>query len=123
VRHAGLEPLRLGRERSPIARVREAIDQRYEEDLTLADLARLAGLSVHHLIRVFRAEVGLTPHAYVVDVRVRRAQDLLRRGLSPAEVAGLVGFADQAHLTRAFKARLGVGPGAYRRALGGFPRV
>jgi AraC-like DNA-binding protein len=68
------------------------------------------------LIRVFRAEVGLTPHAYVVDVRVRRAQALLKEGASPADAAARVGFADQAHLTRAFKARVGVAPGAYRRA-------
>ena len=72
-------------------------------------------------MRVFRAETGLTPHAYVVDVRVRRARELLRAGVSPAAAAGLVGFADQAHLTRAFKARLGVTPGAYRRAFGAAP--
>ncbi len=116
VRHARIAPLPLGRERGPVARVRDAIDRRYAEDLRLGDLAAIAGLSTHHLIRTFRAEIGLTPHAYVVDVRVRRAQALLKHGSSPAETAALVGFADQAHLTRAFKARLGVAPGAYRRA-------
>jgi AraC-like DNA-binding protein len=117
VLHAGVEPVPLGRERGPVARVRDVIEQRYAEPLTLSELAEVAGLSTHHLIRVFRAEIGLTPHAYVVDVRVRRAQDLLRAGLLPAEVALRVGFADQAHLTRAFKARIGAAPGAYRRAL------
>jgi len=119
VLHADIAPVALGRERGPVARVREAIHARYAEDLKLDDLAAIARLSLHHLIRVFRAEIGLTPHAYVVDVRVRRARELLRSGLSPAEAAGLVGFADQAHLTRAFKARLGAAPGAYRRAFGG----
>jgi AraC-like DNA-binding protein len=115
-RHAGVEPMAIGRERGPVARVREAIEQRFSDALQLSDLAAIANLSTHHLIRVFHAEVGLTPHAYVVDVRVRRAQALLKSGSSPAEAAALVGFADQAHLTRAFKARLGVTPGAYRRA-------
>jgi len=115
-RHAGLEPATLGRESGPVARVRDAIEQRFAESLRLDDLAAIARLSLHHLIRVFRAEIGLTPHAYLVDVRVRRARDLLKRGTSPADAALVVGFADQAHLTRAFKARLGVSPGAYRRA-------
>lgn len=116
VRHACTEPMALGRERGPVARAREAIEQCFSQQLQLADLAAIAGLSVHHFIRVFRAEVGLTPHAHVVDVRIRRAQALLKGGSSPAATAALVGFADQAHLTRAFKARLGVTPGAYRRA-------
>jgi AraC-like DNA-binding protein len=118
VLNAKIEPLKLGREPGPVARVRAAIDERYAEELKLGELAAVAGLSIHHLIRVFRAEIGLTPHAYLVDVRVRRARHLLRAGLPPAAAATLVGFADQAHLTRAFKARLGVGPGAYRRAVG-----
>jgi AraC-like DNA-binding protein len=58
----------------------------------------------------------MTPHAYLVDVRVRRAKDELKRGETPVATAMTVGFADQAHLTRAFKARVGVGPGAYARA-------
>ena len=116
VRHAGLAPIGLGREEGPVKRAREVIEQRFADPLQLSELAAIAGLSTHHLIRVFRAEVGLTPHAYVIDVRVRRAQALLRRGAAPAEAAMLVGFADQAHLTRAFKARVGVPPGAYRRA-------
>ena len=115
-RHAGIEAAPLGREPGPVVRVRDAIEQRFAESLHLSELAAIARLSLHHLIRVFRAEIGLTPHAYLVDVRVRRAQGLLKRGTSPADVAALVGFAVQAHLTRAFKARLGVSPGAYRRA-------
>ena len=115
-RHAGVEPAALGREPGPVARVRAAIEERFAETLRLTDLATIARLSLHHLIRVFRAEIGLTPHAYLIDVRVRRARSLLKRGTLPADAALLVGFADQAHLTRAFKARLGVSPGAYRRA-------
>lgn len=115
--HTRIGMLDLGREPGPVARVARAIDERYAEDLRLADLARLAGLSTHHLIRAFRREVGSTPHAHLIGVRVRRARDLLRLGETPAAVASAVGFSDQAHLTRAFKARIGVPPGAYRRAV------
>ena len=116
VRHAGIRPAALGVETGPVARARALIEGAYADDLSLDALAAEAGLSTHHLIRAFRRAVGMTPHAYLVDVRVRRAKDLLRRGETPAEAAAAVGFADQAHLTRAFKARVGVGPGAYRRA-------
>lgn len=115
--HGEIAPTPLGREHGPVARVRQAIEARFAEDLRLDELARVAGLSTHHLIRAFRSEIGLTPHAYVIDVRTRRARDLLRHGLAPADTAAAVGFADQAHLTRAFKARFGVTPGVYRRAV------
>jgi AraC-like DNA-binding protein len=117
VRHANLAQRRLGREGGPVTRVRDAIEARHGEDLRLDDLARLAGLSRHHLIRAFAAETGITPHAYLIDVRVRRAREAIRAGRPIADVAHATGFADQAHLTRAFKARVGVSPGAYRRAV------
>lgn len=115
--HARIPALALGRESGPVGRVLRRIEEGYAEDLRLDDLAAIAGLSTHHLIRAFRREVGLTPHAHLIGVRVRRARDLLRAGEAPAAVAGAVGFADQAHLSRAFKARIGVPPGAYRRAV------
>lgn len=117
VLHGRIAEAPLGAEPGPVGRVRALIDTRFAEDLRLDELAAVAGLSSHHLIRAFRREIGLTPHAYVIDTRVRRAQACLRAGVSPAEAAAAVGFADQAHLTRAFKARLGVPPGAYQRAV------
>jgi len=115
VAHAEVAPVAIGSETGPVRRVRDAIEARYAEDLSLDELAGLARLSRNHLIRAFRREVGLTPHAYVVDTRIRRAKSRLARGEAPADVAVSVGFSDQAHLTRAFKARMGVGPAAFRR--------
>lgn len=115
--HAGVVEAPARGEARPVGRVRAMIEARYAEDLSLGDLAAEAGCSTHHLIRVFRRAVGITPHAYLIDVRVRRAQERLRAGWSPARVAAEVGFADQAHLTRAFRARIGVPPAAYRRAV------
>jgi AraC-like DNA-binding protein len=67
------------------------------------------------VLRAFRAETGLPPHAYLNQVRVRQARALLASGMAPAQVAATTGFADQAHLTRHFKRVVGVPPGAYQR--------
>lgn len=115
-RHARWPVAALGRESGPVALARQIVEERFDEDLSLAELSRLTGLPRHHLIRAFRAQSGLTPHAYLIDVRVRRARERLRRGEAPGDVAAATGFCDQAHLTRAFKARHGVTPGAFRSA-------
>ncbi|WP_308620043.1 AraC family transcriptional regulator [uncultured Desulfovibrio sp.] len=83
--------------------------------LTLEDMARLARMSKFRLIRAFARMTGATPYRYLESARVNRAQELLERGLPPAEAALEAGFADQCHLARAFRTRLGVTPGACRR--------
>ncbi|HKU96545.1 MAG TPA: AraC family transcriptional regulator [Vineibacter sp.] len=117
VRHARIVPVPLGRERGSVARVKALLAQRYAEDLPLSVLAAEAGLSSHHLIRAFRRETGLTPHAWLINLRVEAAKAQLKRGETPVAVASATGFCDQAHLTRAFKARIGVTPGVYRAAV------
>ncbi len=86
---------------------------------SLADLARVAGLSPLYLVRAFGRAVGLPPHAYLTQARVRRARRLLAAGAPPAAVAARVGFADQSHLTRHFRRAVGVPPGQYARAVRG----
>ena len=75
-------------------------------------------MSPFALLRAFRGETGLPPHAYLNQLRVRHARRLLDGGLAPAVVAAEAGFADQAHLTRHFKRVMGVPPGAYQRERG-----
>jgi AraC-like DNA-binding protein len=82
--------------------------------LCLEVLAREAGLGRYQLIRAFRTATGLTPHAYVLNARVNRGRQLLGEGLALAEVAYRLGFADQSHFQRVFKAHVGVTPGQYR---------
>lgn len=77
----------------------------------LGDLARLAGLSRYHFVRAFKAETGLTPHAFVIQRRLREAVGLLRKGWPIAAAAVESGFYDQAHLTRHFKKVFGAPPG------------
>lgn len=85
---------------------------------TLDRLAESVRARPFPLLRAFKAETGLPPHAYLVSLRVRRARRLLASGRTPAEVAAEVGFTDQAHLTRHFKRIVGVPPAAYQRAAG-----
>ncbi|MFJ4831193.1 helix-turn-helix domain-containing protein [Streptomyces sp. NPDC088747] len=84
---------------------------------SLAELAADLGLSRYQLLRAFRTTMGMPPYAWLAQHRVDRARTLLEAGRRPAEVAGLVGFADQAHLTRWFRRVLGVTPGAYRASV------
>ncbi len=82
----------------------------------LEDAARAAGLSPFHFLRVFRRELGVTPHRFLVQERLRRAQALLRgTELSVTEVALAAGFGDLSHFQHTFRAQVGVTPGRYRR--------
>lgn len=98
-----------------VQRAEEILRQRLVSPPSLEELATLVGSAPHPLLRAFRRHFGLPPHAYLNQFRVIRARTLLAGGQSPADVAHLVGFADQSHLTRHFKRHTGVGPGAYRR--------
>jgi AraC-like DNA-binding protein len=102
-------------------RVVRAIMTRLEDQMvcppTLAEMAADVGLSRYHLVRAFGAAAGMPPYAWLAQHRVSKARCLLDAGYRPAEVAGLVGFADQAHLTRWFRRVLGVTPGAYRNSV------
>ncbi|MFF5517731.1 helix-turn-helix domain-containing protein [Streptomyces coeruleorubidus] len=97
--------------------VRDRLADELLEPPSLADLASDLGLSRYQLLRAFRTTMGVPPYAWLAQHRVTRARGLLETGLRPAEVAGLVGFADQAHLTRWFRRVLGVTPAAYRNSV------
>jgi AraC-like DNA-binding protein len=118
-RYAGGLPgmIAAGQEPEAVARIKDYLIAHMGEPTDFKTLAGQAGLSAWHLIRVFRKATGLTPHAWLVDRRVHHARELLRAGESPSHIAVQCGFADQAHLTRSFKARLGVTPGQYRALL------
>jgi AraC-like DNA-binding protein len=96
-----------------IAKVRARIDADPAGRMTLSDLAALAEVGRYHLIRAFAGEVGATPHAYVVQRRVRLARQLLLQGAALADAAQQAGFADQSHMSRAFVRQYGVPPGRY----------
>ncbi len=82
----------------------------------LDTLAAVAGTSRFRLLRAFRREVGMTPHQFLVSVRVGHARRLIANGEPPSAAAALSRFADQSHLHRHFHPRLGMTPGRYRQA-------
>ena len=98
-----------------IRRVREYMEVHLGESINLGMLAAVAGLSVHHFAREFKRSAGVTPHHYLTQKRVERAQEMLARtDLSLSEVAYATGFSDQGHLSRHFRHTLGTTPGEFR---------
>jgi transcriptional regulator of acetoin/glycerol metabolism len=96
-------------------RVREFIEVHLGESIDLSMLAGVAGLSVHHFARQFKQSIGVTPHHYLTQKRVQRAQEMLAEtDLSLSEVAYAAGFADQSHLARHFRHMLGTTPREFR---------
>lgn len=96
-----------------IRRARDRIDADPSARLTLTDLASEVGLSRYQLLRGFARELGLTPHAYILQQRIALARRLIRGGQALAEVAAIAGFYDQSHLTRCFVRQFGVTPSRY----------
>jgi AraC-like DNA-binding protein len=86
------------------------------ESLTLSELAASVGLSPFHVTRLFSRMTGMPPHAWRNQLRLNRAQVLLRQGMSVTDVAAATGFTDQSHFTRHFKRAYGVPPGRWQAA-------
>ena len=96
-------------------RVREYVDVHLNENIDLTMLSSVAGLSMHHFAREFKQSAGVTPHQYLTQKRVERAQEMLAQtDLSLSEIAYATGFSDQSHLARHFRHMLGTTPGAFR---------
>jgi AraC family transcriptional regulator len=92
------------------------IEDNLAENIALANLAAVVGLSVSHFNVLFREAVGLSPHQYLIRRRVERAKELLSEGkLSISQIATESGFAHQSHLARHMSRILGVAPKALRK--------
>lgn len=88
-----------------------------EQNWSLQHLAEVADLSPWHFLRQFKKNQGMTPHAWLVQARLRKARERLGQGDSIAQVSSLCGFSDQSHFTRHFKNSMGITPGDYLRAI------
>lgn len=114
----GTQEVRVGREEAAVARAVEFLSAHTDRAVTLAELAAGANLDAFRLTRAFTRLLGMPPHAYHLQRRLRVAQGRLASGDAVLEVAHAAGFADQAHFTRRFKRLTGVTPGQYRAAHG-----
>ena len=104
-----------GGEGGAVSMLRRHIEKHYAEHLSLSALLALTELSKFSMIRAFAKETGVTPYRYIQAVRLGRATELLRRGVSPAEAADAAGFADQSHLTNYFRSFTGLTPKQYQK--------
>lgn len=107
-------------------KVQDHIERHIESAILLDDLAKLVSLSGSHFCRAFKESFADTPHAYIMRMRVARAQELMLTTSEPlSQIAIACGLADQAHLTRLFRQTMGEAPRAWRRshAVCGWPRL
>lgn len=100
-------------------RITDYIEAHLDKQISLADLAAIAGLSEFHLQRMFRASCGVSPHGWLLRRRLARAKTLLAGADPIAQIASACGFSSQSHLTRVFKTTTGTTPSAYRQTISG----
>jgi AraC family transcriptional regulator len=111
------------RDERRVAAVARFMEERFAGPCALNDLARLAGLSPFHFLRVFRATTGLTPHQHLLRTRLRAAAISLATSDAPVtDVALATGFEDLSNFTRTFRAEYRLSPLQYRAQFHGHPR-
>jgi AraC-like DNA-binding protein len=112
-----IQPPRGGLAPGALRRVTEYIDSHLCEDVALESLAVHAGLSTFHFARAFKQSVGMPPHRYLLQQRVKRAEELLKQTEQPlTAIAQSLGFADQSHFSRSFHWLVGLAPSEFRRS-------
>ena len=99
-----------------LERVLEFMQHNFAQDLSLAELAREAGISRFHFIKLFRKKCGITPHQYLIKLRMENAAKLLQSGnLRINEIAIRCGYQNAAHFSTAFQKYFAQTPVTYRR--------
>jgi AraC-like DNA-binding protein len=98
-------------------RMRDYLRAHSQSDICVEDLALEVGVSRVHATRLFTQAWGIAPHEYLKSLRVIQAKSLIAAGLPLAEVATVAGFTDQAHMSKRFKAAMGMSPGRYKAML------
>jgi AraC-like DNA-binding protein len=112
-----IKPPRGGLAPGALRRVTEYMDSHLCEELALESLAAHAGLSTSHFARAFKQSVGVPPHRYLLEQRVKKAGDLLKQTQEPlTAIAQSLGFADQSHFSRSFHWLVGLAPSEFRRS-------
>ena len=101
----------------PIERIICYILESYESGFSLSRISEMANMNKFDLIRKFKKFTGMTPYAFFIDIRMRRALALIRDPkLKIIDVGVLCGFENHSHFTRVFRQKIGMTPSAYRRS-------
>jgi AraC family transcriptional regulator len=118
VRHRSVQMYRGGLGSARLRRIKELVDAKMEDDLSLDDMAQSVGLSTAHFARMFRKSTGQTPHQFVLRQRLERAKAMLRAPEARVlDIAVACGFKTQQHFAQAFRDLWGVSPTEYRQDL------
>jgi AraC family transcriptional regulator len=116
VRHPAVQTYRGGLGSARLRRIKEFVDAKIEEELTLCEMAQAVDLSAAHFSRMFRKSTGETPHQFLLRRRLERAKTMLRSADGRViDVAVACGFKSQQHFAQAFRRVCGVCPTAYRQ--------
>jgi AraC-like DNA-binding protein len=107
------EPAPAGSDADVAHRLRDLIDARFREKVTLREASEAIHAHPAHLVRMFSREFGISPHQYLAGRRVDLARGLLLDGMPASLAAATAGFCDQSHLSRSFRRVLGTSPGRY----------
>ncbi len=110
-----IEEIPLSSHDTLIKKAKEYISDNYSLNISLDDLSNTLDISKYHFLRIFKENVHLSPHNYLMNRRLEKAKQFLRDGNSIIETAYNCGFNDQSHLSRRFKASTGVTPGNYQK--------
>jgi len=116
VRHRSVQTHRGGLGSSRLRRIKEFVDAKMEDELTLREMAQSVQLSTAHFSRMFRKSTGESPHHFVLRHRVERAKEMLRAPQGRVlDVAVACGFKTQQHFARVFRRICGASPTEYRQ--------
>ncbi len=107
----------LCEEENEITCLKKFIFKELGNSFLIEDMAQRMGISPYHMIRQFKAAFGLTPHQFLIQCRVRRAQQLLGEGKSVIEAAYATGFCDQSHFDRCFRRIVRLTPSEYKQSV------
>ncbi|PSU99974.1 AraC family transcriptional regulator [Photobacterium kishitanii] len=95
--------------------LREYIEQNLDNKITLSTLSSKANLSEFHFQRVFQQSFGVSPAKWILESRITKAKELLRKNTDLKDISSQCGFSDQSHMTRQFKKMTGLTPNEYRQ--------
>ena len=100
--------------RSPhILTVKEYLKDNFAAAPNIEELAKIAHISPFYLMRLFKEEIGLSPHAYINQLRINKAKEMIEDGMPLLQITYELGFTDQSHFSKTFLKVTGVSPAHY----------